>query len=323
MIAEKENITIENFIFHVVHHGDDQPILMDETPIKGFEIFFKNRILEILDGNKFDFIPDTPFIGNIQEIKDGKNDFLEISKTIATNFHSHQDNRIKAGVMILMDCNIANVRKYILIKYDHENVIYYTTKGNKAILAEISNTFSKSKEALQKSAVIDLSTHPPTAIIVDKSERENVTQFFKNFLGIKRVYESELLTKKVKESYLQTVKHFKANLPKEYTSQSNLLFYETVHKMENFEASAFLQKAFGIHYSEEMENIFKRELKRKDINGEEFKLDKTIPRPKQKKFRTNEGVSIQFPTDAEDTVKIKHFNNSTVVTITTSQLLEE
>ena len=320
MAISNNDITISEFIFHVVHHGEEDPILLDETSIKGFETFFKDRIREILSGNKFFFEEDSAFLESLKSIESKEKSFLEISKELATAFHSIKDNRIKPGVMILIKCTINTENRYILIKYDHEEVIYYTQINKKAILKEISNTFSKNKTALQKSVIIELSNHDSTAIVIDKSELSNITAFFKAFLGVRRVYNSDIMTTKVQESYIQTAKAFKNLLPKEYTRQLPTNFYNLTKSMDNFEEEGFLKQAFGMYYSPQMDLTFKRELKRQDILGESFPLDKKIPEPKQKKFRTEEGVIIQFTKEAEDTVKIVDQENETIITITTSKL---
>src|SRR5688572_26266703 len=152
-----EDIKITDFIFHVVHHGEEDPGLLDETPIDKYEHFFKERIKEVLDGNKFYFNPESTFLTQIKKLDNDHSLFLEISKALARKFHEIQDDRIKPGVMILMKTAIGGIDHYILIKYDHEMVIYYKkTTLNTAILDEMSNTFSKNKSALQKSAIIKL-----------------------------------------------------------------------------------------------------------------------------------------------------------------------
>lgn len=40
-VASLPEIKIDHFIFQVVHSGSEDPILMDETPIAGFESFFE------------------------------------------------------------------------------------------------------------------------------------------------------------------------------------------------------------------------------------------------------------------------------------------
>jgi hypothetical protein len=323
MQTADNSIEILDFIFHVVHHGEDNPILMEETPITGFEYFFKERIKEVLNGNKFFFNPESSFLNKVKHIDGNQATFLEVSKQLAKDFHAIQDDRIKPGVMILMRTKIASQIRYILIKYDHENVIYYTTTtDNRALLNEISNTFSKSKEALQKSAIIHLDDEA-YVVVIDKSERSHITKFFKSYLGIKRSYTEEDLTTKIRDCYLTTVKYSKNELPKEFTSSSQQIFFETVQKSKSFETEEFLKKAFGTHYSPEIKTCFERELRRQDLFGEEFNFFKNIKAPRSRKYRTSEGVQIQFPDSANDTVDIKHNKNETVVTIRTKKLTEE
>ena len=40
-----EEIEITHFIFHVVHHGEDDPILLNNTPIGRFAFFFKKNVI--------------------------------------------------------------------------------------------------------------------------------------------------------------------------------------------------------------------------------------------------------------------------------------
>lgn len=323
MITSLDKIKIKNFIFHVVHHKEDEPILMEETPITGYEMFFKLRIQEVLEGNQFNFVPGSIFLSRLESIKN-KVTFLEVSKELACLFHENKshDKRIKPGVLILMKAEIEKVEKFILIKYDHEKVLYYTRKGNSALLGELTNTFSRNKESLQKSAVIDLNGPVKSAIIVDKSERSHITRFFKDFLSLKRTYDLEILTEKVRESYLNTVKEFKDLLPSDYTGNASQTFYNFVQGQEVFDVDTFLPSIFGGHFISAMSGFFMKELRKKDIPGEKFTFNKDIRKPKTRKYRTAEGVGIQLPIDADDTMEINYADTKTIVTITTSQLIE-
>lgn len=323
MPAPIDNFVIEDFIFHVVHHGEEEPVLMDETPLGKYDVFFKRRIAEILNGNKFEFQSTSAFLAKVKTIQSRPSRFIETSKDLAIDFHSRGDQRVKPGVMILIRAKINSIKQIILIKYDHEEVIYYKKQGTKAVLAEISNTFSKSKEALQKAAVIPVSGDISDVIIIDKSERHEITTFFKNFLGVKRKFDNLQLTQKIKDCYLSTVKEYKNSLPTEYTSKVANSFYQVIQNNKEFDPATFPQIIFGQHYTEELGNSFLRELTKIGIEGEIFEYDKNIPRPKQKKFKTAEGVAIQFPQEANDSVQISHLDNMTKITITTSKLVEE
>lgn len=317
------NIEIEDFIFHVVHHGAPEPILMDHTPITGFETFFKDRIKEVLEGNRFNFTEQSTFLNSIKRIDLDPRLFLEESKELARIFHQHQNKRIKPGVMILIRAKIDDIRKYLLIKYDHEGVITYKTINKEAILEEISNTFSKSKEALQKSAIINLDEKVIGAVIIDKSERNDITDFFKGFLGVKRYYDKSALTKIVSDCFIETIKEHRVNLPGEFTSQASITFYEYVQAKKDFQSDETIKELFGNNYTEEIGKTFSKKLRQADIEGEEFEFDKKLKKPVKKKFRTAEGVTIQYNTTAESTVKIKTTNEETKITITTRKLIEE
>ncbi len=311
-------IEIEQFIFHVVHHGEDDPILMNNTPISGFETFFKQRIAEIVEGNQFLFRESSDFYGNINSIYNDEKLFLEVSQRLAKAFHK-DDERIKAGVMILMKVIIQGKLAYLLLKYDHDNVVTYnTTSKGEAVLSEIKNSFSKNKDALQKSVIVYLDSG--YAIVNDASNKSNITKFFKDFLGVHRKYEQKALTERLKKTFLNTVKHFKDELPHSYTSQASNLFYTIVQNNDVFDRDTFLDIAFGTHNLPKVEAIFDRELRKEDIYGEVFDFDKNIEPPKQKRYKTKEGVIINVPIDAEDSIKIADNDEHSIITITTKKL---
>lgn len=320
--SSTNDIEILNFIFHVVHHGDDEPILMESTPLGSFNNFFRNRIYEVLNGNKFFFTDTSVLLGQLLKIDQSIQRFSEVSKEIAIKFHEQQDGRIKPGVMILMKVLFHGAPKYIIIKYDHENVLTYVQRGNSAILREISNTFSKNKTALQKSAIISLDD-PPYSIVLDKSDRKNITNFFKGFLGVKRKYSEEVLTEKLRKVFLSTVKKHQGSLSNEITSRASNIFYDFIQSTKTFEREEFLPRILGSEYSEKMEKTFKSELKKEDIEGEEFSFNQNLSSPSEKRYSTAEGVKIRYPDFAEDTVEIDSTDTHDIITITTSKLLEE
>jgi hypothetical protein len=324
-MTEALNIKIEKFIFHVVHNGKSLPTLMDNTPIGTFEGFFVNRIREILNGNRFNFQEDSVFLNSLKAIDADPSIFVEESKALARTFHASPDGRIKAGVMILIYADIDGIKKYILIKYDHEEVITYTEKTlGQAILSEISNTFVKSGQALQKSAIINLADTVPAAVIIDKSERNDITDFFKGFLDVKRFYTAATLTEKANECFKATIRDHQAVLPGDFTSQASINFYDYVQKTDNFNPMQVAKDLFGTHFTEEIGRTFDRKLIKADISGEEFAFDKrVIKKPRKNKFRTQEGVLIQYDDIAKNTVQIETVGEKTRITILTNKLIEQ
>lgn len=337
MASKKDKITIDdisiaNFIFHIVHHDAEKAFLMDKTPIGTHERFFKERICEIVNGNQFLFLEGSPFLESLKEIDTNPYRFDSESRVLAERFHKpsdERDERIKAGAMIFIKAIIEGVSKYIIIKYDNENVLTYSLKDNEALLQEISNTFSKNRKALQKSAIIDMAGDEPSAILTDKSNSANITAFFKSFLGVRRKYTETDLTKKVKNAFMNTAKSFKETLDSRFLAQTTAIFSELIKNHEEFHAEDFVKAAFGASFKQEMLVVFDKSLKSEDILGEVFKFDKNFPEPQQIKLKTAEGIIIEYPISASDTIEIKHPNpdglggNKTIIIIETTKLYEE
>ena len=90
---EIENLSIDKFIFHVVHHHNDEPILLDETPIGDFEDFFLERAMETLQGNRFTFADGSITRTLLKQVLDDESQFVSVSKTLAQTFHAGRDKR--------------------------------------------------------------------------------------------------------------------------------------------------------------------------------------------------------------------------------------
>lgn len=113
---EIENLKIQQLIFHVVQHEDDEPILLDETPIKGFEFFFLERVRETLAGNHFEFLHGSDTLRLLKEISADHKKFVPNSKQLAINFHAARDGRIKPGAIILIRLTTINKELFSLLK---------------------------------------------------------------------------------------------------------------------------------------------------------------------------------------------------------------
>ena len=84
-----------------------------------------------------------------------------------------------------------------IIKYDHERVLTYKylPEENKAMLEEVINSFTKSKQSLHKSALIRINDANSEITIIDRTVNYDITQFFKCFLNVVRKYDATELTK--------------------------------------------------------------------------------------------------------------------------------
>lgn len=319
---EIENLSIDKFIFHVVHQRTDEPILLDETPIGDFEGFFLARAMETLKGNRFVFADGSITRTLLKQILDDDQKFVPVSKTLAQAFHAGRDKRIKPGVMILMQLATGKRRLLSLLKYDHEEAVTYDiTEDAKAILKAIANSFTKSPDALQKSALIEILDDAEKIVVIDKTVRHEITDFFRGFLACKRLYDDEQMTKVVEAVVVEVAKKHQDELPNEITQNVRDRYYETVQKREKFDANDFFSEFFGSHGSTDVRASFDKLLVKKGMQGEVFKFDKgAVKKRRPQKYKTAEGVKIEIPEQASDTFKTASTDAGTIVTITTRRL---
>jgi hypothetical protein len=323
---EQAALRIDKFIFHVVHHGADEPILLDEVPLGEFEDFFLDRIKDTLKGNRFHFLNDTATFMALQRTNGNPDEFVSCSKELARDFHSRHDRRIKPGVLIVMMLSAGEKKLFSLIKYDHEQVLTYHMEGStRAILTEITNSFTKSKDSLHKSALIRLNGDSGDVIVIDRTVRHDITEFFRGFLNVRRQYTPKQMTEIAHQAAIDTMKAHQSELPHDVTSKIRSLSYQAIQNNEIYEESSFFDKVFGPHGTEEMRKTFGTIARKKNLDGESFRFEKdAVKPPRDRKFKTKEGVRIQYGEDAEDTVKMIKDENTgeTLITITTQQIIE-
>ncbi|RMU06139.1 hypothetical protein ALP36_200034, partial [Pseudomonas syringae pv. coriandricola] len=121
------SLKISNFLFHVVHHGKDDPEYFDDVPLGKFESVFIARIKDTLKGNRFSFLDESSVRAEILKWQDRKSTFLELSKVLAFQFNEFYDKRVTLGVLIVIELFAGEKRYYSLIKY----CLLYTSKKKK------------------------------------------------------------------------------------------------------------------------------------------------------------------------------------------------
>ncbi|HEX6038139.1 nucleoid-associated protein [Longimicrobium sp.] len=326
LISKEESalLDIDDFIFHVVHQGGAEPQLLDATPLGGFKEFFLERVKETLRGNRFVFLPDSATMERLRQVAHDHTAFVSVSKELAREFHTRQDKRIKPGVFIFMRLSAGARSFFSLLKYDNEQVLMYEVDQAQAILTEITRSFTKNTKALQKSALVELTADNAEIVVVDKTVRTDITDFFRNFLGVKRRFTNAEMTVQVQKAVLDTVVTHAGELPVEITSHVHERFLEIVEQRDEFDAPQFVAEYFGPHGSDAVEKSFTRILDRRGLGGEAFPFEREAALTVEtQKYRTIEGVSIQIKEQAKSTVQITQDNDMTTVTIRTRRLLPQ
>ena len=278
--------------------------------------------METLRGNQFIFADGSITRTLLKQVLVDESKFVPVSKTLAQSFHAGRDKRIKPGVMILMTLVTGQRKLLSVLKYDHEEAVTYDiTDDAKAILKAVANSFTKSADALQKSALIEIVDGDDNIVVVDKTVRHEITDFFRGFLACKRLFDEKQMTQVIEMVVMEVVKKHQDDLPNDLTQNVRDRYYEAVQKRDNFDATEFFAEFFGAHGSVEVRASFDKVLAKRGMEGEVFKFDKgAVKKQRPQKYKTAEGVKIDVPEQASDTVKTTTTAAGTVVTITTSRL---
>ncbi|MBY5891714.1 nucleoid-associated protein [Rhizobium leguminosarum] len=320
---EIEKLEITNFIFHVVHHGAAEPILLKQVPIGEFERFFLDRISDTLAGNRYVFLPDSVTRANLAAVAGPPDQFVDVSQLLAKRLHS-EDDRIKRGVFIMIALRTGNRQLYSLIKYDHEKVVAFDLGDAVATLRDVVNSFTESPKALQKSALIELTKDGGELAIIDRNSRVGISDFFEKFLGVKRRHTETEITSEILDSTLKTVQQHQLELPPEITSRVKPRLLEIAEKRGSFEAEEFLSDFFGAHGSVEVKATFYKELERREIAGEAFNYDlDALPAGGPRKYVTNEGIRLVIPQSALSTFSQTSKDGWTTIIIRTRRVTEQ
>lgn len=321
--TEIAELKIEEFIFHVVHHGDEDPVLFDDAPIGPFAPFFIDRIKDTLEGNKFSFTAASQTKRKLKEWNAGTAEFVATSKDLARQFHRLGDKRMKKGMLIVIGLSTGARKLYSLIKYDSEKVVSFKAKDSKAILEAVVDNFTESPRALQKSALIDLDSQGAEVVVIDKMTRSNISDFYKEFLGVERTNNIMDMTLDLVLAVRRTVKGHAGELPQEIVARVSPKIVEIAKKRLEFDMDQFFDDFFGVKGTEEIKETFRKELLSASLAGEVFTYDpESLPVASSMRYATDEGIRITIPASAVGSYEITPGDDETVIIIRTKVLKE-
>lgn len=321
--AERDGLQVESFIFHGVHHGAEDPVLFDRTPIGEFEPFFIGRVVETLRGNRFEFEGASETLRELRAAEGGPDAFVAASKKLARQFH-RDDGRFRRGILMVTTLVTGPRKLYSLIKYDHERVIAFDVIDANAALRAVVTGLTESPKALQKSALIELSDGGGHLVVLDRSKRTGITDFFRDFLGVRRSHGEDELTTAVVRTLIKTVRDHADALPTEITAHVKERLVRIAEQRPAFDADQFFGDYFGAHGSEAVRASFDRNFAGHGFDGESFTFDlASLPDDGPRKYRTKEGVNIVVPPAARSTFEIKpQPDGSAVIEIRTGNVTE-
>ena len=211
--TEKESLSINRMIFHVVGKSLEEPILLKEIDPPEHADFFLERVKSALYGNLFEFKKNSDTERLLRSIADDEGDFTELTQELARHFQKlHLHRTMSEGVFFVFELDAGGGNKvYALIKYDNEDVVRYMLKDihgpQVPQLERFKESFVRKAEAMQKIALVRLEDRQGGKIIVrDKSKPAHISDYFEGFLEVRRVNSPNEMSEKLVEAFKETFK---------------------------------------------------------------------------------------------------------------------
>lgn len=300
-------LLIKRMIFHVVGPKEEHLVLLNEVAPGEHAAFFLDRIRSTNKGLMFDFVPGSALAASLQAIEDDNDAFAEQSRVLARLFHMGHGGSASVGAFLVFILQCGDEHLYALIKYDHETVLSYTIDGADALMSALHDTFVKSPEALQKSAIVRLTPEGGELAVRDRSSPTKTSKYFQTFLGAKRRFDSSTLTAKLCD-LTKRVALSNADLLGHATMRGiSQRIYEYIQQADSFDPAdrePFLVGIFGPLAADSKVRIdFDKALTNERIQSEAFEFDRAaITRPQKTRLTTVEGIQVIFDKQYEQRV---------------------
>jgi hypothetical protein len=162
-------------------------------------------------------------------------------------------------------------------------------------------------------------------VIIDRTVRKDITDFFRGFLNVRRKYENKQMTAEIEKAVYETIKAHQDALPANLIQNWRPNLTDLSRRTPEFETDQFLDRFFGAHASEELKATFREQVKKRDLEGEVFDLDPAVMLDAgPTRYRTIEGIGLQISPEARDYVSFaKEEGGFTIITIRTKSLIEQ
>jgi hypothetical protein len=324
-----QELTIDRMIFHVVGPDEDQLQLLEEVAPGPYGDFFLERIKSTNNGMMFDFIEGSVVLSSLKSITADRSRFVRQSGKMAEHFKLGHGQQTSVGVFMVFHLSSGTEKSFALLKYDHEEVLSYVVRQRKPRIRALHDTFVKSPEALQKSALIRLSEDGGELCVRDRVQPTKIGQYFQAFLGAKRRFAAADLTEKLYDISRKVAKQHAGELGSEVMSGFNARVYQAIQRQQGFDPEdrePFMAAVFGsLPQDSKVRTSFDKALRNARIESEAFEFDRAaVRRPPKRRIVTQEGIQIIWDRQFEQNIRREQIaGGRTEITIVTGGVKEE
>ena len=342
--TQRQSLEILDFIFHIIEldDGSDEKIeFLDEVTLHDKQkSFFLARMQEILEGTQYVFLPDAVFLKEkCAQIASQPAEFNALSRQIAGEFARAHRNQMAEGIVVVSHVRfLAGPNNWkslvLLVKLDKTASFSYARKvvdGRQvAIMNEIPNALAESKNAVQKSAVIDAEGHFAWDVLAyDRRTKPRLTDYFKAFLGVTERHPDSELTRLAFASVRKWANGLdKSRLPENEDAASYIgRSLNFLKDRDAFDTDAFIDTIVrdeDPQRKRELAENLRNALASAGIAGQQFTPQPGSLKPGERKqqYVTAEGVTIAFE-GSKEAVNLrteKAIDGQMIITIKTKTL---
>lgn len=302
----KKSLFIKRMIFHVVGKSLDEPILLEEIAPPEHADFFLERVKSALGGNLFEFKGYSPTELTLRSIVKEEDTFTKLTEALARDFQRLHVGNASTGVFFVFELGVGEEDTiYALIKYDNEDVVRYVLNqdGDSHVpkLERFQESFVRKPEAMQKIALVSLNDNQGGNVIVkDRSKLTHISDYFQNFLQVRRVNSPEEMSEKLVEAFKKTFKKHRDLLPTEIRKSGVNHIYATFrqagHCFNSEDYEPLIVAIFGaVDEGSPIRKTLAKNLKEQGIAEESFGVDpERIKKPSRRRLETAEGTQIYY-----------------------------
>lgn len=311
-----DQLAIDRMVFHLIGPEDDDFVRLEAMNPGEFSDFFIERIVSANDGIPYTFSDASATRTRLGRIANDISVFQEESERLAEDFQRQHGGSAAAGAFLIFVLSAGDDQFFALLKYDDETVLSYELEeledGRRRVsLDSLDRTFVQNRDALQKSAIVNLTDDGGDLVVLDRQNQQKVARYFENFLAAVREFEDAEVTKKLVDTTRKLIRDNRDLVPDHVYRERTRRTYEAASaggQLNVDNQKSFLDVVFGRQLPDDDPIIpkFRSALRRARIEAIPVTLDaSSISRPSAIKYTTQNQIQIRVPTQMVNLVEIE------------------
>lgn len=333
---ERQGLRIESMILHVVGEAEFTP---EHARNVEHAPFFVARILDTDVAPVYSFKTESATRRMLEQMARGEQTFELGAQELSHEFSRFHGTTAREGAFFIFELATgdARLKLYSLVKYDYREAIEQAEgdDGN-SLLRRIVTAFIADKKAIQKSALIRVVDGVAEAAISTHDrikQGSEIGDYFASFLDVERTRTDLELNETLVEVLRKTLRDSQdilpdRNVPRAFNHAKGLL-HDRQEITEEAVIDAVMAAAGNPEDEETRATLLKRttvKLRSAKLSGLVFPPDRNVlRRPRMRKIKTVEGVTVTYPDDANGVTLQRQpmDGGGERITITTDRILED